>query len=162
MSVENVKKFRNDLEGNTELKEKVKSELENFKDSEKNERDFIPEIARKLGYDFTDEEFKNASKELSDDELANVSGGVWGFGDDAPDGHEIGCMLFYYRNWRGYYYGNNICEKCKSTNTHRSKDADQVDIVVCNVCGHITENPFTAPSGIYREVEGPKIGPING
>ena len=49
MSVENVKKFRKDLEENEELKEKLKKELEAFKDSDKKEKELIPEIARKLG-----------------------------------------------------------------------------------------------------------------
>ena len=75
MSLENVNRFRKDLEENEELKENVKKELEAFKDSGKKERELISEIARKLGYDFTDEEFKEANKALSDEELANVSGG---------------------------------------------------------------------------------------
>ena len=38
MSVENVKKFRKDLEKNEELKNNVKKELEAFKDSGKKEK----------------------------------------------------------------------------------------------------------------------------
>ena len=78
MSVENVKKFKNDLNENAELKEKVKKELEPFKDSGKKERELIPEVARKLGYDFTDEEFKedlSKAKKLTDDEMEQITGG---------------------------------------------------------------------------------------
>ena len=135
MSVENVKKFRNDLNENAELKEKVKKELEPFKDSGKKERELIPEIARKLGYDFTDEEFKEANKKLSDDELANVSGGVLWFDDDAPDGHELSCIKFYYWGWTNYYYLNYICMNCKSKNVEMH---DKYNKLECKDCGYIT------------------------
>ena len=71
MSLENVKKFKKDLEENAELKEKLSKELETFENSGKKERELIPEIARKLGYDFTNEEFEADSKKLSDNELEN-------------------------------------------------------------------------------------------
>ena len=143
MSVENVKKFREDLKDNKELREKIEKELESFKDNDKNERDLIPEIARKLGYDFTDEEFKNTNKEISDEELANVSGGKFWCGEDAPDGHEIDCILTWYHGWSDYYNKKMICENCKSTNTHYD---DEVCLnLICNVCGH--KNPRYHGSG---------------
>ena len=67
MSVENVNKFKKDLAENKELREKLEKELKSVKDNDKNERDLIPEIARKLGYDFTDEEFKNIHHEEEKD-----------------------------------------------------------------------------------------------
>ena len=66
MSVENAKKFKKDLEENEEVKANVKKELEALKDSGKKESELLPEVARKLGYDFTDEEFEEVSKILSD------------------------------------------------------------------------------------------------
>ncbi|SEG24566.1 nif11-like leader peptide domain-containing protein [Eubacterium ruminantium] len=142
MAVENAKKFINDLNENEELKEKLKKELEAFKDSGKKEKELIPEIARKLGYDFTEEELKKEyvnDKELSYEELSNVSGGYLGFDEDAPDGHELTCIFAWYHcGWKSYYWINNICENCQSKNGHR--DGSQGPFI-CNDCGHYTNNP---------------------
>lgn len=141
MSLENVKRFRKDLGESGELNENLKKELEAFKDSGKKERELIPEIARKLGYDFTDEEFKeeySKAKELSDEELANVSGGVlWG-DDDAPDGHELSCIKFYYWGWTNYYFVNGICESCKSTNYKPGYMFGIHTANICQDCDYIT------------------------
>ena len=141
MSVENVKKLREDLKDNKELREKIENKLKSIKDNDKNEIDLIPEIARKLGYDFTDEEFKNVNKELSDEELANVSGGLCNA--DAPDGHELECILKWYHGWSDYYNKKMICEECHSTNTHY--DDDICRNLICNDCGH--KNPGYHGSG---------------
>lgn len=138
MSVENVKKFRKDLEENEELKEKVKKELEAFKDSGNKESELIPEIARKLGYDFTDEEFKEEClkpKEISDEELANVSGGYFGLGEDAPDGHEATCLMYYYDCMDDYYYKRGICKNCGSRDI-TWLEADHRESMKCWDCGY--------------------------
>ena len=137
MSVENVKKFRRDFKENKELKEKVEKELESFKDSGKKEKELIPEIARKLGYNFTNEEFEEDSKKLSDKELENISGGMFGFGEDAPDGHEVGCFFFFYLKWSNYYYANGICENCKSKNVTKIEGSDY-SYLICHNCNHET------------------------
>ena len=137
MSVESVKKFRKDLDENAELKESVKKELEAFKNSGKKEKELISEIARKLGYDFTDEEFEVDIKKLSDKELENVSGGMFGFGEDAPDGHEVGCFFFFYLKWSNYYYANGICERCKSKNVTKIEGTDY-SYLICHNCNHET------------------------
>ena len=142
MSKEFVKNFRKDVEENEELKEKLKKELEAFKDSGKKEKELIPEIARKLGYDFTDEEFNeecSKGKELSDEEISNVSGGLFWLGEEAPDGHEIECLLFHYSSWKHYYWWNGICEKCKSTDISFDNQEEGYSDFTCNKCGHRTE-----------------------
>ena len=135
MSVENVNKFKKELVENKEVKEKVEKELESFKDSGKKERDLIPDIARKLGYDFTDEEFKEANKIVSDEELSNVSGGKFWCGEDAPDGHELDCILTWYHGWQDYYFKNKICENCKSTHGYYETSSS----FHCWDCGHNTK-----------------------
>ena len=75
---------------------------------------------------------------MSDEELANVSGGVLWFDDDAPDGHELTCIKLYYWGWSNYYYCNKICENCKSKNTHY----ENPQRLVCNDCGHKTHQYF--------------------
>ena len=138
MSVENVNKFKKELVENKELREKALKELESFKDSGKKEKELIPEIARKLGYDFTDEEFKEANKTLSDEELANVSGGVLWFDDDAPDGHELSCIKYYYWGWSNYYFENGICENCKSKEVDVGRTNGEKGVLICSKCKHIT------------------------
>lgn len=67
----------------------------------------IVKIAQEAGYDITGEDLEKAVKEaraeadskgvkMSVDDMDKVAGGsVWG-GDDAPDGHEMGCAIFYH------------------------------------------------------------------
>ncbi|SEF99328.1 bacteriocin-type signal sequence-containing protein [Eubacterium ruminantium] len=137
MSAENVKKFKKDFNENEELKEKIKKELEAFKDSGKKEKELIPEIARKLGYDFTDEEFKEEimnEKELSAEELANVSGGYFGLDEDAPDGHEATCLMYYYDCMDDYYYSRGICKYCGSRDI-TWLEGDHKESMKCWTCG---------------------------
>ena len=144
MSVENVKKFREDVEKNEELKNKIMNELEAQKDNGKKEKELITEIANKNGYEFTEEELiKDGATihKLSDEELANVSGGLCNA--DAPDGHELECILRWYHGWSDYYNKKMICEECHSTNTHY--DDDICRNLICNDCGH--KNPGYHGSG---------------
>jgi len=79
-------------------------------------------IAKELGFDVTAEELEEAvkamrkaageaAKELSIDELGKVAGGIFWTGEDAPDGHEMGCfMTYHHHQWS---VDNNIW--CKST-----------------------------------------------
>ncbi len=74
-------------------------------ESGKKEREALVEVATKLGYEVTAEELAKAvagTRELDDDELENVSGGILWFGDDAPDGHELGCFITYYWDMTDY------------------------------------------------------------
>ena len=73
-------------------------------------------IARELGLEVTAEELEQAvkamrqeaeePKELTLDEMDKAAGGVWWTGEDAPDGHEMGCAI----SWHHYMYQkeNNI------------------------------------------------------
>ena len=109
MSKENAQKLFTELETNKELKEKLAG-LENPAD--------IVKAAVEAGYDVTESELIEAEKELrkqraqktdtelSADELEAASGGELWIGEDAPDGHELGCYAFFYhyevqeeRNW---------------------------------------------------------------
>ena len=50
-------------------------------------------------------------RELSLDEMDAVSGGVFWLGNDAPDGHEVGCWSFWYESWDDFYleHWNEYC-----------------------------------------------------
>ena len=82
------------------------------------------EFARKAGYDVTEESLAEAEKEartilsaesdnaalgirLTPEETEAIGGGEMWFGDNASDGHELGCAIAYHG--RGYE------EKCKET-----------------------------------------------
>ena len=138
MAKENVKKFKKDFNENAELNEKIRKELEALKDSGKKESKLIPEIAKEFGYEFTEEEFKEdcvSNSKLSDEELANVSGGILGFDEAAPDGNEVTCIYNHYYGLSDYYNRNRVCENCKSKHT---KYLGQTGDLECKDCGHIT------------------------
>ena len=75
--------------------------------------DEMVELARKNGYDVTAEDLAEAETharkllsdesdsaaemvEMSLEELDNVAGGAFFFGEDATDGHEMGCLLAWH------------------------------------------------------------------
>ncbi len=101
MSKETAKKLIAELQTNDELKAKVQGITDPAQ---------LVKAAASAGYDVTAEEMAAAEKifrsekagktKLSVEELDAVAGGdVW-TGDDAPDGHEMGCLTSYH----GYDY----------------------------------------------------------
>ena len=77
------------------------------------------EVARSLGYDVTEEEVAAELEEyrsiqaeqpveLIEDELDKVAGGIFGEGEIAPDGHEMGCIL----SWHGKSWARDNREWC--------------------------------------------------
>ena len=106
MSKKTVKKFIDELGKNEELRAKVQG-VSDLSETVK--------IAADMGYDLTIEELMKVDKELrreqsektdetvkelSADELGEAAGGLVWKGEDAPDGHEMGCAIFYH----GYSY----------------------------------------------------------
>ncbi len=86
--------------------EENKNLVEELVKSGKKESEALVEVAGKLGYEVTAEELGKAlaeTRELDDEELEKVSGGAFWLGDDAPNGHEVGCFAFYYHSWDDYY-----------------------------------------------------------
>ena len=69
-----------------------------------------PNDVEKLWAEVTKSRQKDDRK-LSVDELDAVSGGVFWLGDDAPDGHELGCWSYWYENWDDFYV-ENMYEYC--------------------------------------------------
>ncbi len=89
----------------------------------------VAAIAGELGYEVTAAELTQAelalrlapanrekSVELNVNDLAQVAGGMFWDGDDAPDGHEMGCFITYHQWWtceenkwwcHNYYYGEH-------------------------------------------------------
>lgn len=87
------------------------------------EPDEAAAIAKELGFDVTAEELTQAGNELrrrpnncetpeplSPDDLDAVAGGYFFRGEDAPDGHEMGCVLPYH----GYDWSRSTGNWCKS------------------------------------------------
>ena len=69
-----------------------------------------PDDVEKLWAEVTKYRQKDDRK-LSVDELDAVSGGVFWLGNDAPDGHELGCWSFWYDTWDDFYlaHWNEYC-----------------------------------------------------
>ena len=119
MALENAKKF---------LDQAMKYEALRARLSEK-EPGEVAAIAGELGFEVTAAELTQAelalrlapanrekSVELNVNDLAQVAGGMFWDGDDAPDGHEMGCFITYHQWWtceenkwwcHNYYYGEH-------------------------------------------------------
>ena len=120
MSKESAKKLIAELQTNEELKAKIAGITD------------VAELTKKAveaGYDITEAELIEAEKEfrtaqaektdekLSLDDLEAAAGGGWGDGEDAPDGHELGCALSYHQH--DYQIENNIwCNRFSYCNSN--------------------------------------------
>ncbi len=90
--------------------------------------DDIKNTLKENEIDMTDEEMNSMWEDIKkhmnsgavrvdDEQLATVSGGAFGFGEDAPDGHEIGCWAVYWSNWDDFYNDSaNAAKHCRSNN----------------------------------------------
>ena len=99
MSKEIAKKLIAELQTNEELKAKITGITDPAELTKK---------AVEAGYDVTEDELIEVEKEqraaqaektdekLSLDDLDAVAGGMYWTGEDAPDGHEMGCFWSYY------------------------------------------------------------------
>ena len=99
MSKESAKKLIAELQTNEELKAKIAGITAPAELTKK---------AVEAGYDVTEAELIEAEKELktaqadstdaklSMDDLDSVAGGALWRGEDAPDGHEMGCLACYH------------------------------------------------------------------
>ena len=73
---------------------------------------------------------------LDENDLDQVAGGMFWFGDDAPDGHEIGCFATYYNTIEDYYFENHVCA-CGSKNVGISKEGNSSYWeFLCHDCGY--------------------------
>lgn len=100
MALENEKKFLEKMMADDVLHAKVEAAP-----------DQIAGIAAEAGFDINLADLEKAAKELRyasapqikelrKEEMDQVAGGVLWFGDDAPDGHEMGCVVAYHGyNW---------------------------------------------------------------
>ena len=96
--MKNFRQLTEDMKQNPELSEKVE-ELDHK--LRKNYYASMISALADLGYHVTESELlqKKEFGKLDEETLSDVSGGTFWLGDDAPDGHEIGCFLSF------TYYG---------------------------------------------------------
>ena len=99
MSKEAAIKLITEFQTNEELKTKIAG----IEDPEQ-----MLKAAVEAGYDVTMQDLTDAEKalraaqaertdeKLSFEDLESVAGGQWWSGEDAPDGHEMGCEWFYH------------------------------------------------------------------
>ena len=111
MAMEQAKQFLTKLMTDGKLRKKLASKTP----------DEAAAFAKDLGFDVTSEERREAEQELrkesansteavelTKDDLDEVAGGIFWFGDDAPDGHEIGCWVYWYDTIEDYYFMNGV------------------------------------------------------
>ena len=111
MALENAKEFLKKAMTDETLRQKIVSL----------QPDEVVFVAAGSGYEFTAEELEQAENELRQlsaaggepveldtDDLDKIAGGEYWEGDDAPDGHEMGCYIFYH----GYDYSVNNRIQC--------------------------------------------------
>ncbi|MBR2737413.1 MAG: hypothetical protein IKD88_01685 [Lachnospiraceae bacterium] len=106
-------------------------------------------VAAEAGFDVTAEELAQAEQELKKElpqaeepvaldekDLDQVAGGMFFFGDEAPDGHELGCFAFYYDTIDDYYFSNMVCA-CGSQNVVITRvDGSDYWHFECRNCGY--------------------------
>ena len=127
MAIEQVKKLLEAIKSDPKAQELLQGVSE-----PKSEEDMIrlcAEIAPKLGFDVTEADIREAvaamSRErmektaadvekLPDDDVAQAAGGALWHNEDAPDGHEYGCVLCYHsEEWQIQNgYSCNIYHLC--------------------------------------------------
>ena len=81
-----------------------------------------PDDVEKLWAEVTKYRQKDDRK-LSVDELDAVSGGAFWLGNDAPDGHELGCWRFWYEDWDDFYLAH-VNEYCYGGKGQRHEFGD--------------------------------------
>lgn len=119
MAKESAIEFLKMLEGDEKLHEQIR---------EKTLAE-VAEIARGLSFDFTESELNAAIEEIKAmrarqsepvsvpvEQLDRVAGGIFGDGETAPDGHELGCVIPWHGNeWQEehkiYCKKMNLCDK---------------------------------------------------
>ena len=95
MSTKNYKQLMEDVRTNEELAKKLEeADKEMRRTGDK--AGFI-KAAAKLGYEVTEQDFPSDDLvKLDEEELDNVAGGFFFFGNEEENGHEMGCGCCYY------------------------------------------------------------------
>jgi len=119
MAKESAVEFLKMLEGDEKLREQIR---------EKTTAE-VAEVARGLSFDFTEDELNAAVEEvkamraeqtgpisLPPEKLDRAVGGIFGDGETAPDGHELGCVIPWHGNdWQEehkiYCKKMNLCDR---------------------------------------------------
>jgi hypothetical protein len=101
-----LERLEKDLKESEELRKNWKATLAKVAESgAKSKNEMMAEAAQKLGYSLTVADIEKALVEaqpLSEESLAQVSGGMFWLGDDAPDGREKRCFEAYYLDYDKY------------------------------------------------------------
>ncbi len=137
MSMKDFKQLREDVKTNGELAKKLEeADREHHKSGDMNS--FI-KAAAELGYEVTEQDIsgKEDLVKLDEEELDNVAGGIFGFGEEAPDGHEIGCFA----NFSYYISASSYCPQ-NPDNGHDYEfigldpQDEDYELYKCKHCGH--------------------------
>ncbi len=97
MSMKNYKQLMEDAATNEELAKKLAEADRQVRKT--GDKTVYIKAAAELGYEVTDKDFPGDDLvKLDEGELDDAAGGILWFGDDAEDGHEIGCIAPYYKD----------------------------------------------------------------
>lgn len=147
-----LKEFEKKLQENEDLHNRYGEEIIRLTSEGMGRAEAMGKAAAALGYELDREEIlasvKDEEHEMSEDELEAVSGGYVWAGDDAPDGHELTCLVWYYHGWLDFYQCNQYtyCKDGKGQ-VHVFNEApymydyyafgDDVEVRKCSLCGAI-------------------------
>ncbi len=158
----NAKEFKLVLLGNEELRNQYDSIVSRLTEEGMKKEEACLKAASEIGYELDPDDLAAADKEgreLSEDELEAVSGGMLWLGDDAPDGHEMFCMLTYWSNWVQFDYAwqYTYCKGSHGTKKHVFGEPylnkyyvfkDEILVHNCLNCGAVV--PLNPEPGDYH------------
>lgn len=136
MAMRNFKQLQKDINTNAELAKKI--EAASIEAHESGDINIFIKAAAELGYEVTEQDIfgKDELVKLDEDELDSVAGGIFGCGDKAPDGKEIGCFTgkSYYRT-ADHYCPQNPGVGHDLYYLEDDPTDDDYEIHKCRLCG---------------------------
>ena len=103
-----LEEFRKKLGEDEAFRTEVEAKAKSFKEQNPDKSD--PEIDQMLSAEYGVE--KPSGKDISDDDMDAVAGGILGLCPDAADGHEIGCIGFWYFDEIDAFNHMQRCTRC--------------------------------------------------
>ncbi|MBR5091187.1 MAG: hypothetical protein IK093_17310 [Ruminiclostridium sp.] len=104
-----LEEFRKKLDGDEAFRAEVEAKAKALKELNPDKSD--PEIDRMFSAEYGVE--ISSGKEINDDDMDAVAGGVLFAGELATDGHELNCILTFYWGKANASWRTRVCQDCK-------------------------------------------------
>ncbi len=103
-----LEEFRKKLDGDEAFRAEVEAKAKALKEQnpDKSERDIDQMLSAEYGVE------KTAGVDINDDDMDAVAGGIFFFGDNAADGHEIFCFCAWYFSEYEAVSKTKRCSRC--------------------------------------------------